>query len=1089
MQSTSPLAALVRRVTPALDAVADAELLDRFVRSADQAAFELLVWRHGAMVWGVCRRMLAPDLQAAEDACQSTFVALACHAARLRHPGALAAWLHRVAVRASTALGAIRKATRALPLDALARSDPAPDPARSAADVEVRALLDTGLNRLPDRFRVPFVMCELEGHTNAEVAAALGCPVGTVESRLTRARQKLRQWLQDRGVVPAVALAAVAVPESAWAAMQSARVGATPSVKELAARAIPRALGAKLRAAMALGLVLAVSAVGLGLALGDAPKPPEAPPAKSPDLAVEPVRAARNGAVGKPAAPVPQRKEADELPLPRGAVARLGSGRLRHGACVTHVCFAPDGERIASVGQDSAVRVWDRATGKQLFAVNQPESGFIEAAFASGGKTLFVVGRNRDRNWWLWRIDVGTGTVKAGLALDGRAEDDPRELRTPGAGLVRFSPDGSRLALGSWKTPQVVVTDTETGKALWTVKIGDEIPSAVEFTADGEMVAVATRTGTVRLFEAGKPAGVLKAGAAELTGIAVSPKGDRAVAYNTKRELIAWDRATGKVLWTDKHLGGDGIWPVFSPDGKLLVRPGSSANWGACTVDPTDGVSPVPGGKKGACFASMGPPTCLAFQPDGKAVVFGTRRGTICLFDPITCRPITPSADPADVVGWMRFTPDGKTVYGFAGEWFAWEIPSGLADKVPLARPEGVVKTGQGRQVTNTGYRRDPWRTDYHYPLSPDGKRTIRVKRFGEPLDSALFEICNAATGAIEYSHVIKEPGFALDFADGWMEFTPDGKAFIGSDGNTLVAWSIDTGTELFQLPVQDPQFGRAFRAARAFSADGRVLAVASENVLRVFDLKAAKELAKFDTGTIRTGTLSLSADGGRVAVGRFRDAQSDLIEPNARDVAVVWDVASGKELLRVSQQDASGLVALSPDGRALAVPRSSVQEVRIWEVASGTQRFRFRHDHCDNPINALAFAPDGRTLATASFEAPIYLWDMTTVIHSGTIVFDAREAWDELAMKDASKAFAAFRRFWSNPDKVVAFLKERTKDWVPGMGDADRLRIIRVVEFAEGIDTPEAKELLESWAKGTASKVLASEAKAALARTKLRAR
>jgi RNA polymerase sigma factor (sigma-70 family) len=261
--------------------VPDAELINRFVRTADQAAFELLVWRHGAMVWGVCQRVLDPDQAAAEDACQATFVALARHASRLRDPATVGAWLHRAAFRAAIDLG--RAAARLTTAD---HPDPPArdlDPFRHACDRETRTLLDTGLDRLPDKLRRPFVLCELEGRSNAEAATALGCPVGTVESRLTRARQKLRDWLSARGVVPAVAATAVGVPDSVRAAMIGASDPAKPSatVKALAARAIPPALPVSARSLVAVGVVLLAGAIGLGAALSDPPGSKDPPPPKS----------------------------------------------------------------------------------------------------------------------------------------------------------------------------------------------------------------------------------------------------------------------------------------------------------------------------------------------------------------------------------------------------------------------------------------------------------------------------------------------------------------------------------------------------------------------------------------------------------------------------------------------------------------------------------------------------------------------------------------------------------------------------------------------------------------------------------------
>jgi RNA polymerase sigma factor (sigma-70 family) len=1097
MAAAPPLAALVRRITPGPDTVSDAELIDRFLR-ADQAAFELLVWRHGAMVWGVCRRMLGPDRDAAEDACQAAFVALASHAARVRDRDSLAAWLHRVAVRASLDLIATRRAVRPLSPDLLDPPDHHADPSREASDREVRTLLDTGLNRLPDKLRVPFVLCELEGRSNAEAAAALGCPVGTVESRLTRARQKLRSWLTARGVVPAVAAAAVALPESARAAMVKAGVpGAVESVvRALAARAIPSVVSAKLRLVAAAGLVLAVSAVGLGLTAGEQPKPADPPPAKLAD--------------GKP--PVAERKDADAPPLPAGAVTRLGSPRLRHPAWVKDVCFSPDGKRLASVGYDKALRVWDAVTGNQVFAVRREKGEFDKVSFADEGKVIVAVGREGGEKGDLWRVDARTGEVT--------------ELTLPGTILkesaFRFNRDGSRLAVARsvGKRNELLVIHTFNGQPTWGAGLGNAAPRGVAFSRDGKTVAVSTAAGTVELFDAeGRPANTMKAEDTSLSTVALSPDGNMVLARNEQspsRELIAWDRATGKILWKQQHAGETGL--AFTPDARRIVACSSGSS--ACTLDPADGIPPGLGGKQGARFESMVSSTCLALSPDGKVVAFGNISGPICLFDTETGQPVHPTADPPHEVRWMRFSADGKTLYGWAADWFAWD-----------------VATGKQTRVTNAGW-------NYGVPLSPDGKFTARnvwytgARPAGSEDDGTRFEICDAATGKVVHSH--RGKGFS---GLGWKDFTPDGKAVaVSSHDGTIRVCAIDDGKELVKMTGHQgtPQY-------RAFSADGRVLVTATLNSppeefsVRVWELKTGKELAKFAPGTGVVG-VAASDDGRRVAALAYTNAAG---KPDPRHQATVWDVATGKVLARVPQGGDGGEIALSPDGRLVAVSARWKTDVRVYEVASGAERFVFKHE---GTITGLAFAPNGRTLAAASQEAPIYLWDVTGDLGGAPPAWDATAAdkvWDELSSKDAAKAFAAIRLLRANGEKAVALLKDRAK--LPAAPDANtlkklftdlasedfptrekatealagfgevvrkaieaefarnespeaknrlrdlltrldaltpaRFRLIRAVEAVEGIDTPEAKALLEAWAGGSAGATLAAEAKAALGR------
>jgi HlyD family secretion protein len=210
---------LRERAEPAPVGVADMQLLARFVAARDEAAFELLLRRYGPMVLGVCRRLLR-QTQDAEDAFQATFLILAHKAGSIRHGVALGGWLYRVAYR--VALRALR--ARADRVRQGGRQEAGVDtlaaPAHGAPDNDdLRRVLDEEINRLPARLRDVFVLCCLDGKTGAEAAAELRCPPGTVSSRLTRARARLRFRLQRRGIAPVgAALASAALADQALAA-------------------------------------------------------------------------------------------------------------------------------------------------------------------------------------------------------------------------------------------------------------------------------------------------------------------------------------------------------------------------------------------------------------------------------------------------------------------------------------------------------------------------------------------------------------------------------------------------------------------------------------------------------------------------------------------------------------------------------------------------------------------------------------------------------------------------------------------------------------------------------------------------------
>jgi RNA polymerase sigma factor (sigma-70 family) len=186
----------------------DAQLLDRFVSCRDEAAVAALVRRHGPMVWGVCRRVLR-NLQDAEDAFQATFLVLVRRAAAISPREMVANWLHGVAHQ--TALKARATGAKRQAREKQMNQRPEPE-AESEPELwgDLQPLLDRELSRLPDKYRLAVVLCDLEGVSRKEAACRLGIPEGTLSSRLTTARTMLARRLARHGLaLSGGALAAV----------------------------------------------------------------------------------------------------------------------------------------------------------------------------------------------------------------------------------------------------------------------------------------------------------------------------------------------------------------------------------------------------------------------------------------------------------------------------------------------------------------------------------------------------------------------------------------------------------------------------------------------------------------------------------------------------------------------------------------------------------------------------------------------------------------------------------------------------------------------------------------------------------------
>lgn len=257
------------------DGANDAHLLQRFAAHRDEAAFEVLVWRHGPMVLGVGRRVLR-NLHDAEDVLQATFLALVRQARSIGRRESLGAWLHTVAYRIALRAREQRRKRTAEPLTDVEARTP-------RAKVLALAMLDEELQRLPAKYRTPLVLSYLQGLSNREIAVELGCPIGTVFTRLARGRDMLRTRLLRRGVTlsagvlpamlaepaPAATLSGKLVRTTVLAAIAfaagSGAAGVSPHVAALTEGVLKMMWLGKMKLVVAVFLLVTVAGSGAGL--------------------------------------------------------------------------------------------------------------------------------------------------------------------------------------------------------------------------------------------------------------------------------------------------------------------------------------------------------------------------------------------------------------------------------------------------------------------------------------------------------------------------------------------------------------------------------------------------------------------------------------------------------------------------------------------------------------------------------------------------------------------------------------------------------------------------------------------------------
>jgi RNA polymerase sigma factor (sigma-70 family) len=283
-----PSVALVRDIQTLFDAgtvagLSDRQLLERFTSARDgssEAAFEVLVRRHGPMVLRVCRNVLK-DWNDAEDAFQATFVILARRCASIRRRDSVESWLFgvacRVAARARVEAARRRAVERRGATEAESALGPPGD--SGADDAEIGPIVLEEVRRLPEKYRAAVVLCYWQGLTQEQAAAQLNCPLGTVRSRLARARDLLRRRLLRRGVAPLAGIGASSldvasivaipanVPDSWIAATMNVVRNLAAGAGSAAAGAVPGSVSVLVQSVLKRMWLMKVKTIAIALSL------------------------------------------------------------------------------------------------------------------------------------------------------------------------------------------------------------------------------------------------------------------------------------------------------------------------------------------------------------------------------------------------------------------------------------------------------------------------------------------------------------------------------------------------------------------------------------------------------------------------------------------------------------------------------------------------------------------------------------------------------------------------------------------------------------------------------------------------------